>query len=104
MKRVNNFVSGLLRSPAHRLLSGRILLLSYRGRRSGRVHSLPVGYRREGARLVITVARPETKRWWRNFEQPRPVELRLRGRRMAGVAVLAEHGETHRVVVSDLRP
>jgi len=45
----NLFVIGLLRSPLHRLASGSLLLITYRGRRSGRRFTIPVIYaEREG--------------------------------------------------------
>lgn len=37
MRRIGNqFVAALLRSPLHRALSGSLILISYRGRKSGR--------------------------------------------------------------------
>jgi hypothetical protein len=38
---VNPVVRSLLRTPAHRLLSGSVLLLAYTGRRSGLRRELP---------------------------------------------------------------
>ena len=83
---VNPLVRGLLRSPAHGLLSGRLALLSVTGRRSGRTFTFPVGYHRDGDRVTISVASPERKRWWRNLSDARgdertgvTVELELDG-------------------------
>ena len=42
--RGNSFVLAVLRSPAHRLLSGMAVELRYTGRRSGRRYVLPVQY------------------------------------------------------------
>ena len=56
----NTIVAGVLRSPAHRLLSGSTVLLAYEGRRSGRRIVLPTQYARSGDDLVILVGRPET--------------------------------------------
>jgi hypothetical protein len=79
-------VGALLRSPAHRLLDGQLVLLTYRGRRSGHGLSVPVAYARDGRDLVVYVGHHEAKQWWRNFEQPEPVHVRLRGAHCAGVA------------------
>lgn len=80
----NPLVRAVLRSPAHRLLSGRVLLLTYAGRRSGTRYTIPVEYRRDGEDLVITVGRPERKLWWRNLRKPgTPVEVRLHGEDVA---------------------
>ena len=65
----NSVVGGVLRSPAHRLLSGSTALLTYEGRRTGRRIVLPTQYARHGDEVVILVGRPETKQWWRNFER-----------------------------------
>jgi hypothetical protein len=81
---VNPLVRGLLRSPAHGLLSGRLALLSVTGRRSGRTFTFPVGYHRDGDRVTISVASPERKRWWRNLIDAAPVEIWLAGVRRAG--------------------
>jgi hypothetical protein len=81
---VNPLVRGLLRSPAHGLLSGRLALLSVTGRRSGRTFTFPVGYHRDGDRVTIRVASPERKRWWRNLVDAAPVEVLLAGVRRPG--------------------
>ena len=84
----NGLVPAILRSRAHRLLSGMAIELSYTGRRSGRRLSLPVQYVRDGERLIVAVQDSSTKTWWRNFETPREVDVRLRGRIRAGTAIV----------------
>ncbi len=39
---VNPLVAGILRSRVHSLLSGRLMLLTYTGRKSGRARTIPV--------------------------------------------------------------
>ena len=85
-KAVNPLVRGLLRSPAHGLLSGHLALLTVTGRRSGRSFTFPVGYHSDGPRVTIAVQSPERKRWWRNLLDGAPVELLLRGVRRTGTA------------------
>ena len=75
----NRVVLALLRSPAHRVLSGMAIELRYTGRRSGREFALPVQYARDGARLLVAVQNPAARTWWRNFRTPRDVSVRLRG-------------------------
>jgi hypothetical protein len=61
-------VAALARSPRwSRLVGGNFAIVTYTGRRSGRRISLPVGYRRRGEEIVIGVAMPDAKTWWRNF-------------------------------------
>jgi len=91
----NLFVIGLLRSPLHHLASGSLLLIIYRGRRSGRRFTIPVMYvGREGA-LTIFVGHAERKRWWRNLRRGAAVEVWLRGRRLRGHAEASGAVETH---------
>jgi deazaflavin-dependent oxidoreductase (nitroreductase family) len=82
----NPVVRGVLRSPAHRLLSGNLALITVTGRRSGRVYTFPVAYRREGDVATIVVGWPERKRWWRNLREPASVSLRLAGHTRTGRA------------------
>jgi len=87
----NALVRGVLRSPAHRLLSGRVLLLTYTGRRTGEQHTIPVQYVRDGEALVVTVGRPERKLWWRSLRGPGTrVTLLLAGRRCEAIADVRE--------------
>lgn len=72
-------VAGVLRSPAHRLLSGSIDLVRYTGRRSGRRITTPTQYARVGDDVVILVGRPDAKQWWRNFRDPGDLEVLVRG-------------------------
>ncbi|KXO94830.1 hypothetical protein AXK56_19700 [Tsukamurella pulmonis] len=44
-----------------------MVTISYTGRKSGKHFSLPVAYQRRGDEVVIGVALPEQKQWWRNF-------------------------------------
>jgi deazaflavin-dependent oxidoreductase (nitroreductase family) len=85
-KVINPIVRGLLRSPAHGLVSGRLALLTVTGRRSGRTFTFPVGYHRDRERVIIGVGWPERKRWWRNLVDGGRVEIRLAGVRRHGTA------------------
>jgi hypothetical protein len=67
----NACVSALLRSPFHRLLSGSTDLIRYRGCRTGREITTPTQYAERGSDVVILVARPDTKTWWKNFRTER---------------------------------
>jgi hypothetical protein len=54
----------------------------------GPVISLPVGYRRSGDDVVITVSMPDAKTWWRNFlGDGAPLTITLDGRDRTGHAV-----------------
>src|SRR3954471_6576391 len=86
----NGFILAVLRSPAHRLLSGMAIELRYTGRRSGRQFALPVQYAREADRLLVAVQDASTKTWWRNFRTPQEVSVRLRGKLHRGTPLVVD--------------
>ena len=83
---VNPLARLVLRSPAHRLLSGSLAVLDYTGRKSGKHRSLPVMYAERDGELIVFAGRPGQKRWWRNFRGGGPVGVVLRGDRLEGHA------------------
>jgi deazaflavin-dependent oxidoreductase (nitroreductase family) len=90
--RLNPVFAWILRSPFHGLVSPAVLLLTVTGRRSGRRYTIPVGYQRDGEVLVVLVSHARRKQWWRNYREPAPVALRLRGRERRGRAELVPPG------------
>jgi deazaflavin-dependent oxidoreductase (nitroreductase family) len=100
----NTVVRALLRTPLHRVASGRIALITVTGRRSGRAYTFPVGYSQDGDRVTIGVGWPERKVWWRNLRDGGQVRLRLRGVERTGHA--RAHGDvrTGVTVLVDLDP
>lgn len=72
----------LLTSPLHRVVSSRWAIIEFTGRKSGRRFRTPVAYVRDGDRIVLST----DSRWWRNFADAAPVQLRLRGRDVPGTA------------------
>ena len=80
LRLANPFVRVVLESRAHSLLSGRLVLLAYRGRRSGRRFSIPLRYAEmESGGLVAVAVRPERKQWWRAFSEANRATITLRG-------------------------
>ncbi len=84
----NPIVVAILRSPAHRLLSGALLLLTVTGRRSGRKFTFPVMYAPDGDDLLVFVGMHEEKQWWRNLRGGAQVTARVRGHEEARDAEL----------------
>lgn len=74
----NRPVAWLLRSPLHWALSARLMLITVRGRRTGKFHTLPVGYVQAPGVVYVLVADYATKSWWRNLEDEAPVALVVR--------------------------
>lgn len=75
----------LLRTPGLQRLLGRSLaLVTFTGRRTGNRYSIPVSYRRTDGEVTVLTRR--SRSWWRNFETPRPIEVRLAGTNVRGRA------------------
>lgn len=97
---MNAPVAAMTRSPlGNRLVGGTFAMITYTGRKSGKTISLPVGYRRRGNDIVINVAMPDAKTWWRNFRgEGAPMTITLDGHDRTGHAV-ARRDEKGRVAV-----
>lgn len=52
-KVANTIVKFLLRSPLHRSISKQIMLVTFHGRKSGKLFSTPVGYARWSDRYIF---------------------------------------------------
>lgn len=77
------------RLVARGVAGGQLLVLHYRGRRTGRRYDLPVGYHVvDGAVVVLT-----DSGWRHNFGQATEVEATLRGERRAYEARLEDRPE-----------
>ncbi len=83
----NPFVSLILRSPLHGMMSGAVLLISIRGRKSGKVYTLPVQFAQSGDTIVILPGESQHKTWWRNLRGGAPVRLLLRGKTLDAQAI-----------------
>lgn len=74
---INPIMRVLLRSPLHGILSDSIVLISYRGRRSGKQYSTPVRYVRM-ADCIRCYSTHETN-WWRNLRDGARVRMLTAG-------------------------
>ena len=84
----NPLISSLLRSPLHRLLSKQIMLITYKGRKSGKEYTIPVNYVRDGNTLWTTSYTQRT--WWRNLRGSASVTIQLRGKKVEAIAEVIE--------------
>ena len=75
----NTVVEKILQSPAHPILSGSTVLIRYTGRRTGTEYTTPVQFADAHHGLVVMVAKPETKTWWRNFTEMGQLQVLLAG-------------------------
>ena len=74
----------------HRIGSKDVMILRFRGRKTGRRYSLPVGYHR-GPDSVLTTT---DDRWWRNLYPEAPVRILIRRKWFSTTgAALPEHDQ-----------
>lgn len=82
MRVMNRLPMLLLKSPLHGIVSRKLLVLTFTGRKSGTQYTLPVGYAREGDTVLIGAAGP----WWKNLRGGARVTVLLRGHEQTGSA------------------
>lgn len=80
----NDFMSWVLRSPLHGMLSNGMMLITITGRKTGKRYTTPVGYYEEGGFLWVITSRDRT--WWKNFQDGANVDLLLKRRPVKGYA------------------
>jgi len=72
----NDFMSWVLRSPFHGMLSNGMMLITVTGRKTGKKYTTPVGYYEEGGYLWVITSRDRT--WWKNLRGGAKVDLLLK--------------------------
>jgi deazaflavin-dependent oxidoreductase (nitroreductase family) len=82
----NDFMSWVLRSPLHGLLSNGMMLITVTGRKTGKKYATPVGYYRENGTLWVITSRNRT--WWRNLCSGAEISLLLKRKPVHGFAEL----------------
>ena len=80
----NDFMSWVLRSPFHRMLSNGMMLITVTGRKTGKLYTTPVGYYHEGGYLWVITSRDRI--WWRNLQGSARVKLLLKRQPVTGIA------------------
>ena len=72
----NDFMSWILRSPFHGMLSDGMMLITITGCKTGKKYTTPVGYYRENGYLWVITSRDRT--WWKNLRGGADVDLLLK--------------------------
>lgn len=80
----NDFMSWVLRSPLHGMLSNGIMLLTVTGCKTGKKYTTPVGYYEEGGYLWVITSRDRT--WWKNLRGGAEVDLLLKRKPVKAIA------------------
>ncbi|MDX3841282.1 hypothetical protein [Streptomyces europaeiscabiei] len=87
----NKVVRPLLASRFHKPLSGRLMLLTYNGHRTGREFTVPIGYFDWDPGTVLAMS--SRLSWIPSMRQGSPVRLRIRGQDHAAVPTVVEDPE-----------
>lgn len=80
----NDFMSWVLRSPFHGLLSNGMMLLTVTGRKTGKKFTFPVGYYQKNGDLWVITSHDRT--WWKNLKGGAEVTLLLRRKPVSAFA------------------
>ncbi len=87
---VNPVIKALLRSPLHRLLSKKLMLLTVTGQKTGRTYTVPVGRHQSPDGTFVLSAGGN---WRHNLRGGADVTVTLDGRERAAHAVLEDDPE-----------
>lgn len=79
---LNSLMRGILRSPLHPVMSGRLLVINVTGRKTGKLYRLPVGYVEHNGAILIGTA----GKWRRNLPAHPQVTVLLRGKQRQATA------------------
>ncbi len=95
MRAINVPMRLLLRLPIQTPLSRQLMLLTFTGRKSGRLYRQPVSYVPDGETLLT----PAGGKWKWNLREGEPVRVRLRGRdALARPEFIREPAEVERLL------
>lgn len=90
---LNPAIIRILHTPIlHRLASRGLATISLRGRRTGNLIRLPVGYHDQQDAILVMVSDARGRQWWRNFQSSRSATLRIRGRAIEMVGDVLDPG------------
>ena len=81
----NSWMKWALTTPGIQSMIGQgVALLSFKGRKTGKLYTIPVSYHRKAD--TVTIITKRQRKWWHNLESPIDVDLRLAGHMYAGKA------------------
>ncbi len=80
----NDFMTWILRSSVHGVLSNGMMLLTVSGRKTGKKYTTPVGCYEENGYLWVITSRDRT--WWKNLKGGAGVDLLIKRKPVKGFA------------------
>ena len=85
---LNKVIVYLLKSPLHGLMSSSIMLLTFTGRESGRVYTIPVNYV-QGEDAILSISQKD-RTWWQNLGAGEAVSLVVRGEKRKAASYVVD--------------
>ena len=74
---INPVVAFLARSPLHFLISHQVLVIQFKGRKSGKQYLVPVSYHEHESSYTCVTLRSNI--WWRNLKEVSHTQIWLKG-------------------------
>jgi|TARA_B100001093_G_scaffold219813_1_gene210784 hypothetical protein len=74
---INPVVAFLARSPLHFLISHQVLVIQFKGRKSGKQYLVPVSYHEHESSYTCVTLRSNI--WWRNLKEVSHTKIWLKG-------------------------
>lgn len=74
---INPLVALIARSPFHFLISSQVLVINFKGIKTGKNYLIPVSYHQDTATYICTTLRSNL--WWRNLKNQSEVHIWLKG-------------------------
>ena len=74
---INPVVAFLTRSPLHFLISHQVLVIQFKGRKSGKQYLVPVSYHEHESSYTCVTLRSNI--WWRNLKEVSHTKIWLKG-------------------------
>ena len=74
---INPVVAFLARSPLHFLISHQVLVIQFKGRKSGKQYLVPVSYHEHESSYTCVTLRSNI--WWRNLKEVTHTKIWLKG-------------------------
>ena len=82
----NKIMLGILRSPIHSMISNGIMILGFKGAKSGKTFSTPVNYMEIDSKIYVMSDR--TRIWWKNIKTNPEVEMYIKLESIKGSGVV----------------
>ena len=82
IKMMNVVMNRLLRSPLHKIMSGHVMAIEYKGHKSGQIYSMPAAYFINDGYIYCFIDGD----WWRNFLMGQNVNLLIHRNKIAAFA------------------